>query len=516
MPDRIGLANPLEQQLGKGADTFTRSDLIQLIEDNGIELLTFHYTGLDGKLKALRLPITSRRQVEELLTDGERVDGSSLFKGMVDTAVSDLYVVPVYRTAFLDPFVPGSLNLVCRYLDRSGQRAPFTPDNLLSDVAERLTRETGMALHALGELEFFLLFPPEDEDDGGYPLEHQKGYHAMAPYVKGGSIVMEMVRHISRITGAVKYAHAEVGTIDCLNSPVPELDGCSGEQWEIEFRPKPIADMADDLVIARWIIREVARRHGCIATFSPKLEEGVAGNGLHFHLMLKDGDRNLMVDDSGALLETARVLIGGLCRYAASLTAFGNTVSAAYLRLVPGQEAPTKVCWSDLNRHAMIRVPLGWGKLSDLASRVNPVREPAPDTLESRQTVELRTADGSALIHLMLAGVGAAVLWAVQNREAALQTAERLYLPSGNGIDPDLFATFPSLPGSCVESARFLERDRTLYTDVANVPGFVLDYVKGMLQSEQDEHMNEELQALPADRRLSRSLAIMHRHIHRH
>ncbi|RLE21777.1 MAG: glutamine synthetase, partial [Acidobacteria bacterium] len=306
MANSFGLQNPLELCLNKARSEFTRSDILRVIEEMKIEFLSFHYTGLDGKLKALRLPVQNREQVQELLAEGERADGSSLFRGLVDTACSDLYVVPVYRTAFLNPFSENTLGIMCRFFDRDGNLASFALGTILHEASRLLKDSTGLSLHALGELEFFLLYRPDTEDGEHYPLPMQSGYHATGPFVKNGAIVEEMVRHISRITGSVKYAHSEVGVIRNLASNIPEIDGRFGEQWEIEFLPAPVADMADDLVIAKWIVRNVAQQHGCIATFAPKLEEGVAGNGFHFHMMLKDGDKNVMVEDDGSLSSSAK------------------------------------------------------------------------------------------------------------------------------------------------------------------------------------------------------------------
>ena len=98
------LGNPLSALLDKPCQDFRRDDFIKVIEQKQLERITFHYTALDGKLKELRLPVSGRRQAECILGEGERVDGSSLFKGMVDPALSDLYVVPEYKTAFLNPF----------------------------------------------------------------------------------------------------------------------------------------------------------------------------------------------------------------------------------------------------------------------------------------------------------------------------------------------------------------------------------------------------------------------------
>jgi len=157
MTDYAALANPMTRLLDKDRRDFTRADMLRLVREQAIERLTFHYTGLDGKLRELRLPFTDYDQAERILAAGERVDGSSLFKGLVDASSSDLYVVPSYATAFLSPFDPQSLDFICRFLDRDGNLASFTPDNVLAIAHRRFHDRTGLELHALGELEFFLI-----------------------------------------------------------------------------------------------------------------------------------------------------------------------------------------------------------------------------------------------------------------------------------------------------------------------------------------------------------------------
>ena len=193
------------------------------------------------------------------------------------------------------------------------------------------------------------------------------------------------------------------------------LRGLRAEQHEIELVSRPIEAMGDIVALSKWIVRNVAHRNGLLATFVPKLEEGIAGNGLHFHLELLQSGRNVMVDERRSLSEPALRLIGGLVHYASTLTAFGNTVAAAYLRLVPNQEAPTRICWSDANRSALIRVPLGWTGGSDLAHVVNPQETRGYTDKRGRQTVELRSPDGSAHFHLLLAGIATAAEWGLSN-----------------------------------------------------------------------------------------------------
>jgi len=274
MKREYALTNPLSLFLDKPAKDFTRSDLLRVLEERQLEKVTFHYTALDGKYKELKIPIVSHLQAEQILTDGERVDGSSLFKGMVDPALSDLYVVPVYRSAFLNPFDPTSLDFTCRYLTRDGELAAFGLDNVLHRAARLFRDRTGLELHALGELEFFLL------SDMGQPIFHsvkQRGYHASAPFLKSGTILDEMVRAISQITGAVKYAHSEVGYVESVRSDIDEIRGKQAEQLEIEFLPTPVEETGDVLVLSRWLIRNVAYKHGCVAPSPRSSRKGSPG-----------------------------------------------------------------------------------------------------------------------------------------------------------------------------------------------------------------------------------------------
>jgi len=249
------LANPLSVLLDKNPQDFTRSDFLKVIDEKHLERITFHYTALDGKLKELKLPVANASQVETILAEGERVDGSSLFKGMVDTSLSDLYVVPVFRTAFLNPFDEGSLDFICRYLTKDGDLAPFALDSILTKACQVFRRDSGLEFQALGELEFFLL---SDRNPHLYPAQKQHGYQSAAPYIKSGQILNEMIRSITQITGAVKYAHSEVGFVESVRSDLEEIRGKQAEQLEVEYLPRPAEEMADALVLGRWLIRNIA------------------------------------------------------------------------------------------------------------------------------------------------------------------------------------------------------------------------------------------------------------------
>lgn len=508
--EHFALTNPITKLTGKQREDLTREDLVKVILDNQLERITFHYIALDGKLKELRIPVIDKDQVELILTEGERVDGSSIFKGIVDPSKSDLYVVPAYRTAFFNPFDEQSIDFICRFFTAEGKLAEFTPDNVLHNAAASLKEKTGLEFYAHSELEFYLIKEPENYL---YPPEKQKGYHASGPFVKSTDVVNEMMSTITKIIGHVKYAHNEVGCFENIQSDYLELAGKSAEQVEIEFLLMPVQDCGDSVPLAKWIIRNIAYKYGYVATFVPKIENGQAGSGMHFHTALMKNGNNIMVNKKGELSEEAHKLIGGLCLYAPSLTAFGNMVSASYLRLVPHQEAPTKVCWSECNRSAMIRVPLGWTNVSNLCQQINPQQKTKYTYTQSRQTVELRSPDGSAFVHFLLAGMTMAAEWGLTNEKESLKLADQCHVIVN--IHEQNTEGLVDLPASCCESADLLLKEKDLYLKNNIFNERTLNTIASILQKENDRTLNDDLMKLPDQEKIEAARIIMHRDIHK-
>ena len=113
-------ANPIVTFLQKPAASFTKADIINYIVSNEIRMVNFMYPGGDGKLKMLNFVINDLDYLDTILTCGERVDGSSLFS-FIQAGSSDLYVLPRFRTAFVDPFaeIP-TITMLCSYFDKDG------------------------------------------------------------------------------------------------------------------------------------------------------------------------------------------------------------------------------------------------------------------------------------------------------------------------------------------------------------------------------------------------------------
>lgn len=474
--------NRLVQHLNKAPDEFTKADIIRFMEENQFEGLNFRYVTGSGKLKTLNFMVTSKAQLDRLLSAGERVDGSSLFSH-IDASGSDLYVIPRFRTAYVNPFAPiPTLDILCGYYTCDGEPYDCAPEQVLARAHRSLRDATGLNFEALGELEYYVVHEP----DSLYPEEPQKGYHNSAPFSKWERLRVEAMQAIAQAGGKPKYGHSEVGHV--------QEAGQAMEQAEIEFSPVPVEDAADQLVVAKWMLRMVAYKYGVTVTFAPKIIVGHAGSGLHVHTrLLKDGKSAMLQE--GRLSDTARRAIAGYLKLAPSLTAFGNTVPTSYLRLVPNHEAPTNVCWGERNRSALVRVPLGWTGVRSMVNDANPLEKgTSAEQVGSRQTVEVRSPDGSANVHLLLAGLAVAAREGLQMPDA-LDLAEKLY------VAVNIFAkenkaiqkALPSLPASCWESADVLLRDRQVYEQDGVFPAELIDGTAEKLKSYEDRRLRQDI-----------------------
>lgn len=443
-------ANRLVAYFQKPASELTKADIIAFVRDKGVEMIDFMYPAEDGRVKTLNFMINNLAYLETILTYGERVDGSSLFPSFVEAESSDLYVMPRFRTAFVSPFseIP-TLCLLCSFFDKDGQPFACSPEQTLHRAAEAFTASTGMTYEAMGELEYYVIA----EDDGMFPAVDQRGYHESGPFAKLGEFRKKCMEYIAQTGGQIKYGHSEVGNFT--------EDGKVYEQNEIEFLPCPVESAADQLVLAKWVIRNLAYEYGLDVTFAPKITAGKAGSGLHVHMRLMKNGRNCMTA-GGKLSAEARRAIAGMMELAPSITAFGNKTPVSYFRLVPHQEAPTSVCWGDCNRSVLVRVPLGWTSGKDMCVQANHLEQEANGDTTRKQTVEMRSPDASADVYQLMAGLCVACRYGLEMDEAkALGIAADKYVGLGESGSDN--GKFEQLPDCCVASAGWLERHREIY-----------------------------------------------------
>ncbi|WP_304061727.1 glutamine synthetase family protein [Hoylesella loescheii] len=480
-------ANEVVAFLQKPSSEFTKEDIVRFIQENDIKMVNFMYPGGDGKLKTLNFIINNLAYLDTILTCGERVDGSSLFS-FIQAGSSDLYVLPRFSSAFVDPFaeIP-TLCMLASYFDKDGNPLESSPEYTLAKAAKAFREVTGMEFHAMGELEYYVITPDEEV----FPAVDQRGYHESMPYAKTNDFRTLCMSYIAKAGGQIKYGHSEVGNFS--------QDGLIYEQNEIEFLPVPVEKAADELMIAKWIIRNLAYQMGMNVTFAPKITTGKAGSGMHVHMrMMKDG-KSMMVEN-GKLSNTARTAIAGLMQLADSITAFGNKNPMAYFRLVPHQEAPTNVCWGDRNRSVLVRVPLGWAAGIDMMHRANP-QQPAetPDT-SMKQTFEMRSPDGSADVYQLLAGlcVGCRYGFELPN---ALEFAEQTYVDVNihDAANADKLSRLGQLPDSCVASADCLERQRKVYEAYGVFSPAMIDGIIKQLRDFNDSNLRKEVENRPQE-----------------
>ena len=479
--------NRLVTFLQKPAAEFTKADIINYIQQNEIRMVNFMYPAADGRLKTLNFVINNASYLDAILTCGERVDGSSLFP-FIEAGSSDLYVIPRFRTAFVDPFaeIP-TLVMLCSFFNKDGEPLESSPEYTLHKACKAFTDVTGMEFQAMGELEYYVI----SEDDGLFPATDQRGYHESGPYAKFNDFRTQCMSYIAQTGGQIKYGHSEVGNF--------MLDGKVYEQNEIEFLPVNAENAADQLMIAKLVIRNLAYQYGYDITFAPKITVGKAGSGLHIHMqMMKDGQNQMLKD--GALSDTARKAIAGMMQLAPSITAFGNTNPTSYFRLVPHQEAPTNVCWGDRNRSVLVRVPLGWSAQTDMCALANPLESDSNYDTTQKQTVEMRSPDGSADLYQLLAGLAVACRHGFEI-ENALAIAEQTYVNVNihQKENADKLKALAQLPDSCAASADCLQKQRTVFEQYNVFSPAMIDGIISRLRSYNDATLRKDIQDKPEE-----------------
>ncbi len=473
--------NKLVQFLKKPAKDFTKKDIIDFIVANEIKMLNFRYVAEDGKLKTLNFIITGMEHLDNILSSGERVDGSSLFS-YINAGSSDLYVIPRFRTAFVNPFaeVP-TLDILCSFYTAEGKPLESAPEYILKKANAEFTAKTGLKFKAMGELEYYI----KSNYDTLYPDVDQKGYHSSQPFTKWENLRKEAMLLIAQCGGQIKYGHSEVGSF------VAGEDGY--EQHEIEFLPVAPDEAVEQLIIGKWIVRMLAARENALVSWAPKITVGKAGSGLHIHMMIEKDGKNVCIED-GKLSDTAKRMIAGIMDLSGALTAFGNTIPTSYLRLVPHQEAPTYVCWGDRNRSVLVRVPLGWLGATDMIKDLNPNEPADARDFSSKQTFEFRVPDGSADIYLLVAGL-------------IVAGQHGLEMPNGLEVAKDLYANtdiftpeykdkleqLEQLPTCCFDSADCLLAKRDIFEKGDIFPTGTIEAVAEKLKAFNDKGLNEKL-----------------------
>jgi len=424
----------------------TPKEVIEMAKKRGVKMVDIRFVDTFGLWQHFSVPMSEL--TEEAFEAGFGFDGSSI-RGWKTIDQSDMLAIPDPDTAFVDPFcaVP-TLSLTCTIAE-TGTKEPYSRDPRgIAIKAEEYLKSTGVGDQAfLGpEAEFFIFdnvqyetasntsFYTVDSEEGiwnagreempnlGYKIRHKEGYFPLPPLDALQDLRTEMALTLMELGIAVECQHHEVATAG---------------QAEIDMQFGPLVKMADALIVYKYVIKNVARKHGKTATFMPKPLFGDNGSGMHTHISLWSREKPLFAGNGYAgLSELALHFIGGILKHAKALCALCNPTTNSYKRLVPGYEAPVNLAYSARNRSAAVRIPTY--SQSPKAKRL-----------------EYRPPDPSCNPYLAFSALLMAGLDGVLNKIDPGEPMDRNMYE----LPPEELAKVPQVPGSLDEAVRALEED---------------------------------------------------------
>lgn len=318
----------------------SKRDILELCKKQGISFLRLQFTDILGINKNVEVP---ESQFEKALEGDIMFDGSSI-EGFVRIEESDMVLKPDLETFRILPYDDEGgrvARLICDIYNPDGSSfAGCTRQALKRQIAK--AKALGFEMMAGVEAEFFI-FQLDASGDPTTETHDKGGYFDQTPVDKAEEIRRLIIRDLVSMGFEVEAGHHEVAP----------------GQHEIDFRYTEALDTADNLATFRFIVRNVAYRHGFLATFMPKPIFGQNGSGMHTHQSLFKGGKNAFHEPKGKweLSDTALQYIAGLLTHARGFCAVTNPLVNSYKRLVPGYEAPTNVAWSMRNRSPLVRIP---------------------------------------------------------------------------------------------------------------------------------------------------------------
>ncbi len=423
----------------------TSKEVLEFAKKNKVVMVDLKFVDFPGTWQHFTIPI--EELTDSVFTEGSGFDGSSI-RGWQAIDNSDMMVVPDPDTAVMDPFtaVP-TLSMVCNVVD------PITRENYSRDPryvaqkAEKYLKSTkiGDISYWGPEAEFFIFDHARydqnshsgyyfiDSDEGiwnsgkegsnlGNKPRHKEGYFPVPPMDTQQDIRSEMVLEMQKMGIMVEKQHHEVATAG---------------QAEIDMRYDSLTNMADKMMMYKYIIKNVARRHGKTVTLMPKPLFGDNGSGMHTHQSIwKEGKPLFAGKEYAGISQLCLWYIGGVLKHAPALAAITNPTTNSYKRLTPGFEAPVNLAYSSRNRSAGIRIPM---------------YTPNPKA----KRIEVRFPDPATNPYYAFAAMLMAGLDGIENK-----------IDPGHPIDKDMYdlepheaAKIKQMPASLEESLRNLEKD---------------------------------------------------------
>ncbi len=425
----------------------TPQEVMARIKNKEIQAVDLRFVDLPGLWQ--HFTMSTKEFSEDAFEEGVGFDGSSI-RGFQEIQESDMLLFPDATTAFDDPFTAApTLVLICNVKDPVTGESYSRDPRYIAQKAAAYLKSTGIGDTAYfgPEPEFFILdsvrfsqgydhgFYYVDSKEGfwnsgkeenpnlGYKPRYKEGYFPVPPMDSQQDIRTEMMLTLESIGVDIEVHHHEVGTAG---------------QAEIDMRFDSLVSMGDKLLKYKYVIKNVARRHGKTATFMPKPIFQDNGSGMHVHQSIWKGDKNTFFEAGtyADLSKTALYYIGGILKHAPALLALCNPTTNSYRRLVPGYEAPINLIYSQRNRSAAVRIPL--------YSRS-----------EKSKRAECRFPDPSCNGYLAFSAMLMAGLDGIQNKLTPPGPLDKdLY-----DLPPEELAKIESTPGSLPEVLDALEQD---------------------------------------------------------
>jgi glutamine synthetase len=424
-----------------------RDEVLAKVRDEGVEIVDLRFCDVPGLMQHFSIP--PEELTESAFEEGIGFDGSSI-RGYQEIQESDMILIPDPDSAYIDPFTRHKTLAINCFVRDPVTGEPYTRDpRYIAYKAERYLQSSGIADQAFfgPEAEFYIFDDirfdqnqhsgyyfidaiegvwnsgKEENPNLGYKPRYKEGYFPVPPMDHYQDIRSEMVLTMKQCGIDVEVHHHEVGTAG---------------QAEIDMRYDTLLRMADKVMLYKYIVKNVARRHNKTATFMPKPIFQDNGSGMHTHQSLWKNGENLFWDEAGyaQISDIARWYIGGLLAHAPAILAFAAPTTNSYKRLVPGYEAPVNLVYSQRNRSAACRIPL--------YSR-NP----------KAKRVEFRCPDPSCNPYLAFSAMLMAGLDGVQNKIEPPDPVDKdLY-----DLPPEELAGIPQVPASLEEALKGLEND---------------------------------------------------------
>ncbi|MBN1420188.1 MAG: type I glutamate--ammonia ligase [Planctomycetes bacterium] len=424
----------------------TPSEVLAMAKERGVKMVDLKFMDFPGMWQHFTVPV--KQLSESSFEEGYGFDGSSI-RGWQPIHASDMLVVPDPTTAVMDPFMEApTLSLICNIVDPVTKEAYSRDPRYIAQKAEAYLKSTGIgdaaffgpeaeffifddvryecghnfAYHRLDSTEGFWNTGREERPNLGYKPRPKEGYFPVSPSDSQQDIRTEMVLTLEDLGIEIEAQHHEVA---------------SGGQGEIDMRFEPLVKMGDNLMWFKYVLKNIAKRHGKTVTFMPKPIYGDNGSGMHIHVSIWKKDKPLFAGDRYAgLSDLALYGVGGILKHCPALCAITNPTTNSYKRLVPGFEAPVNLAYSSRNRSAGIRIPM---------------YSPSPKA----KRLEFRTPDPSCNGYLAFSAILMAAIDGIQNRIDPGEPLDKdIY-----GLPPEELATIPKAPGSLEDALKSLEKD---------------------------------------------------------